>query len=43
MTKFSFEYDNNEKNGEIVLEALLSSDIDSFIDLNLGWNKSWFK
>ena len=29
--------------GELVLEALLSSNIDTITDLNLGYNKSWFE
>ena len=29
--------------GELVLESLLSSDIDSITDLNLRFNASWFK
>lgn len=33
----------NENIGEIVLETLLSSNIDSITDLNLSSNYSWFK
>ena len=29
--------------GEIVLESVLTSQIDSINDLNLGINKSWFR
>ena len=43
MFGFSRERDDNENIGELVLESLLSSRIDSVKDLNLGFNPSWFK
>ena len=40
-----FSYDNYrvENMGELVLETLLSSNIDSITNLNLSKNSSWFK
>ena len=40
-----FSYDNYrvENMGELVLETLLSSNIDSITNLNLDGNFSWFK
>ena len=35
--------DRDESMGELILEALLGSSIDSISDLNLSRNKSWFK
>ena len=32
-----------ENIGELILESLLSSNIDSITDLNLSENSSWFK
>ena len=43
MIYFSQGRDDNENIGELVLESLLSSRIDSVKDLNLGANSSWFK
>ena len=43
MLEFSSYNDANEKIGEVILEALYTSNIDSIIDLNLGSNSSWFK
>ena len=42
MDGFSMDRDYYENIGEIVLEALLISNIDSIVDLNLRWNISWF-
>ena len=42
MYRFSQHYDSVETMGELVLEALLSSDINTITDLNLSYNKSWF-
>ena len=39
---FSWGNDIEENIGELVLEALLSSDIDSINDLVLDCNDSWF-
>ena len=42
MFEFSgFIEDNNI--GEVVLEALLTSSIDSIVNLNLGNNRTWFR
>ena len=38
MNKFSFDMDRNSNIGELVLEAILSSIIDSITDLNLSYN-----
>ena len=43
MSGFSEGKDVNENIGELVLESLLSSRIDSIKDLNLAANSSWFK
>ena len=43
MNRFSGEGLDGEHNiGELVLEALLSFNIDSISNLNLGRNYSWF-
>ena len=43
MRYFSYAYDREQNIGELVLESLLSSNIVSITDLDLGYNKSWFK
>ena len=43
MSEFSKNGDANLSMGEIVLETLLSSNIDSITDLNFSSNNSWFK
>ena len=43
MNSFSKDKDKNENICELVLESLLSSRIDSIINLNLRDNNSWFK
>ena len=43
MEAFSDDADRDENMGEIVLETVLSANIDSVTDLNLGSNMSWFK
>ena len=43
MESFSEDNDVNENIGELILEALLTSRIDSIVDLNLRANSSWFK
>ena len=43
MDMFSSDKDVNENIAEVVLEALLTSSIDSIANLNLSCNKSWFK
>ena len=44
MKYFSDDYNDDKENiGELILEALLSSNIDSITDLNLVNNYSWFK
>ena len=40
---FSYDRDRVENIGELVLETLLNSNIDSITDLNLRQNPSWFK
>ena len=40
---FSSYKDKNQNIGELILETLLSSSIDSVTDLNLSDNKSWFQ
>ena len=35
--------DDDDNIGELVLEILLNSSIDTIIDLNLSENRSWFK
>ena len=37
------QFEDSENIGELVLEILLSSSIDSIADLNLGVNSSWFR
>ena len=39
---FSYDKDSDENIGELVLDTLLSSNIDTITDLNLGGNESWF-
>ena len=43
MAAFSDDCNDSENIGEIVLETLLSSNIESISDLNLRENESWFK
>ena len=43
MCSFSDDEDRGENIGELVLECLLGSRIDSIEDLNLSSNESWFK
>ena len=43
MWKFSENNDRVENIGELVLEALLSSNIDSITELVFYDNKSWFR
>ena len=43
MQDFSAYGDIEQNICELVLESLLSSNIDSIIDLNLSGNYSWFK
>ena len=43
MYEFSKDKDRDENIGELVLESLLSSSIDTIIDINLSSNRSWFK
>ena len=43
MYQFSGGKEDTENIGEIVLESLLTSTIDSITDLNLGDNSAWFK
>ena len=38
MLQFSYDKDSEENIGELVLEALLSSNIDSITHLDLGYN-----
>ena len=42
MNSFSLSNDEVQNIGELVLETLLSYSVDSIIDLNLGFNSSWF-
>ena len=42
MEGFSDDKDKNENIGELVLEPLINSNIDTIKDLNLGFNESWF-
>ena len=42
MWRFSYEKNDNENMGEIVLETLLSSSIESITTLNLSSNYNWF-
>ena len=43
MNRFSEDKDKVENICELVLESLLSSNIDSVTNLNLSENMSWFK
>ena len=43
MEGFSCNLDRNENIGELVLEILLGSNIDSISNLNLDRNSSWFE
>ena len=43
MKEFSFYEDVQENIGELVLETLLSSNVDTITDLDLSKNSSWFK
>ena len=43
MKLFSLNADRDVNIGELVLETLLSSNIESITDLNLLYNNSWFK
>ena len=43
MTRFSKDKDHDENIGELVLENLLNSNIDTIINLDLRWNRSRFK
>ena len=43
MSYFCNDINVKENMGELVLEALLSSNIDTITDLNLRSNKFWFK
>ena len=43
MSGFSGNSDKVENICELVLESLLSSNIDSVTNLNLSYNQSWFK
>ena len=42
MNTFSDDRDTDQNLGELILETILSSNIDSIIDLNFRENKSWF-
>ena len=42
MNNFSNRYDRKQNIGELVLEPLQSSNIDSINVLNLNYNSSWF-
>ena len=43
MKGFSADKDKEENIGELVFETLLSSNVDTIIDLDLSGNSSWFK
>ena len=43
MNLFSASFDREENIGEFVLEALLSSNIDTITNINLRDNRSWFR
>ena len=43
MERFSGHEDKNENIGELVLESLLSSRIESITNLDLTYNVSWFE
>ena len=40
---FSNENDRDQSAGDIILEALHNSSINTIQDLNLGFNRSWFE
>ena len=40
---FSADEDREENIGELILETLLSSNVDTITDLDLSGNSSWFK
>jgi len=42
MYRFSDDRDRETNFGELVMETLLNSNIETIIDLNLGYNSSWF-
>ena len=42
MEYFSYDSDSEQNIGELILETLLSSNINSINDLNLSYNSSWF-
>ena len=42
LQRFSGNNDHDINIGELVLEILLNSSIDTIIDLNLSENRSWF-
>ena len=42
ITSFGPMIEINENNGELILEILLNSNIESITNLNLGSNSSWF-
>ena len=43
LNMYSFSYNQNDNAGELVLETLLDSSLDTIIDLNLGDNETWFR
>ena len=43
MSEFSLDRDRNENIGELILESLLNSNIESINLLYLSHNSSWFK
>ena len=43
MSDFSGHKDIDENIGELVLEALLNTNIESITDLNFSLNNSWFR
>ena len=43
MDTFSHDRDIEQNIGELILESLLSSNIDSITELDLAYNSSWFK
>ena len=43
ITSFGPMIEINENNGELILEILLNSNIESIINFNIGNNSSWFK
>ena len=42
MYHFSSDEDSKQNIGELILEPLLSSNIDSITHMNLAYNESWF-